>query len=85
MPRVQSVPLSSLLRSRRGKHFDLMQEVLKGLAALPEESALKVPLGTKSAKDLRSAVVRAAASKHIEIASRSDDKNLYIWKKLGHH
>ncbi len=80
---MQSVPISGLLRSRRGKHFELMQEVLEGLAALPKESALKVPLGTRSAKDLRSAVVRAAASRHIEIASRSDDKNLYIWKKAA--
>jgi hypothetical protein len=67
--------------SRRGKHFALMQEVLKGLADLPSQSALKVPLGMYSAKDLRSAVIRAASSKQIEVASRSDEKNLYVWKK----
>jgi hypothetical protein len=58
-----------------------MQEVLAGLAALPSHSALKIPLGMYSAKDMRSAVIRAANSRQIEIASRSDGKNLYVWKK----
>jgi hypothetical protein len=79
--RVETVQLSGLERTRRGKHFDLMQQVLKGLADLASESALKIPLGGKSAKDLRSAVIRAAAKQHMEIASSSDDKNLYVWKK----
>jgi urease accessory protein UreE len=79
--RVQSVPLSDVQRSRHGKHFVLMQEVLAGLATLPTQSALKVPLGVYSAKDLRSAVIRAASSRQIEIESRSDEKNLYVWKK----
>jgi hypothetical protein len=80
-PRVESVLLSSLKRKRRSKHFELMQEVLKGLAALSSGSALKVPLGDNSAKDLRSAVVRAACSHNIQISSSSDDTNLYVWKK----
>lgn len=79
--RVEKVRLSGLEPTRRGKHFELMRQVLKGLADLPSESALRVPLGTKSAKDLRSAVVRAVAKQQIEIASSSDDKNLYVWKK----
>ncbi len=78
---VESVPLSSLKRGRRGKHFQLMQQVLQGLAKLSRESALKVPLGKNRAKDLRSAVARAAGSQNIEIASLSDEQNLYVWKK----
>jgi hypothetical protein len=80
-PVVESVPLASLKRWRRGKHFELMQQVLQGLADLSRESALKVPLGKNSAKDLRSAVARAASSQNIEITSVSDDQNLYVWKK----
>ena len=78
---MESVPLSSLKTQRRGKHFELMQQVVKGLAALSTASALKVPLGHNSAKDLRSAVVRAAVSQNIRIASSSDEKELYLWKK----
>jgi hypothetical protein len=80
-PRVESVSLSDLHPTRRGKHFELMREVLKGLAELSKDSALKVPLGMKTAKELRSAVVRAAATQHMEISSRSDDENLYVWKR----
>ncbi len=80
-PRVETVPLSNLRRTRRGKHFELMQQVLQGLAKLNGDSALKVPLGPNSAKDLRSAVIRAAVSQCIQIASSSDEANLYVWKK----
>jgi len=78
---VERVPLSSLRRQRRGRHHELMQQVLKELAELPTESALKVPLGNHSAKDLRSAVARAAASQQIKISSTSDGDNLYVWKR----
>lgn len=81
VPRVEIVPLASLKRKRRSKHRELMQEVLKELARLSSESALKVPLGNGSAKDLRSAVVRAASSQSIQISSTSDTENLYVWKK----
>ena len=79
---MEKVPLSSFRRRRRGKHFELMEQVLKELAELPSESAVKVPLGKYSAKDLRSAVIRAAATQHIVIASASDRENLYIWKRI---
>jgi hypothetical protein len=80
-PAVEKVPLSSLRRVRQGKHYLLMQQVLEGLAELSNESALKVPLGSFSAKDLRSAVSRAASSHNIRISSTSDRDNLYIWKR----
>ena len=80
-PKVERVPLSSLVCKRHGKHYDLMKQVLKELADLPGESALKLPLRDFSARDLRSAVSRAAASKTIEISSTSDSENLYVWKR----
>jgi hypothetical protein len=58
-----------------------MQRVVKELAELPRESALKVPLGNYSAKDIRSAVSRAAVSESINISTTSDRENLYIWKR----
>ena len=80
-PEVEKVPLSSLRSRRRGKHHELMQQVLKELTELSSDSALKVPLRDFSAKDIRSAVFRAAASQNIEISSTSDDNNLYVWKR----
>lgn len=81
-PKIERVPLSTLRSRRRGKHYDLMQQVLKELADLPRESALKVPLGNYSAKDLRSAVSRAAASTNIKISTTSDRDHLYVWKRV---
>jgi hypothetical protein len=80
-PKVERVPLSTLKPRRRGKHFELMQQILKELADLPTESALKVPLGSHSVKDLRSAVARAASSQKIAISSTSDNESLYVWKR----
>jgi hypothetical protein len=78
---VEKVPLSSLRSRRRGKHHELVQQVLKELTELSSDSALKVPLRDFPAKDIRSAVFRAAASQNVEISSTSDDKNLYVWKR----
>jgi hypothetical protein len=58
-----------------------MEQILKELTALSSDTALKVPLGDHSAKDLRSAVVRAAASRNLQISSSSDEVNLYVWKR----
>ena len=80
-PEIEKVPLSSLRLRRRGKHHELMQQVLKELTELPSDIALKVRLGDFSAKDIRSAVFRAAASRNVEISSTSDDNYLYVWKR----
>jgi hypothetical protein len=56
--------------------------MLNELNDLPGDSALKVPLGDFSAKDLRSAVFRAEASQRLKISSISDDNHLYVWRKL---
>jgi hypothetical protein len=80
-PEIERVQLSSLKPRRRGKHHTLMEQILKELTALSGDTALKVPLGDHSAKDLRSAVVRAAASRNLQISSSSDEVNLYVWKR----
>jgi hypothetical protein len=59
-----------------------MERVLKELAELSNESALKIPLGKYSAKDLRSAVVRAATSQKITISTASDRDSLFVWRKF---
>ncbi|HEX4066414.1 MAG TPA: hypothetical protein VHZ09_10365 [Acidobacteriaceae bacterium] len=58
-----------------------MQRFLKELTGLSGDSALKVPLGNVPAKDMRSAVFRAATAQKMRISSTSDNENLYVWKK----
>lgn len=78
---VERVSLSTLRQRRHGKHHEVMQQLLRELIDLSSDSALKVPLGDFSAKDLRSAVFRAAASQQLKISSISDEDYLYIWRK----
>lgn len=77
------VRLSSLRQGRRGKHYDLVEGILSELEAVPEGSALEIPLvdvGIGLA-NVRSAVHRGAASKGLEIETVADDKNFYVFKK----
>lgn len=81
LPKVESVPLSDLKRARHSRHYELMQEVLKRLEKLTDHSAIKIELVNVPAKTLRSAVFRAASTRHIEITSFSDRNHLYILRK----
>jgi len=75
---------SSLLdRGRRGKHYDLMQGILKELRAAEGTSALQIPLddvGGIGLPNLRSAVHRMADAAGLEIQTLADEKYFYVWK-----
>jgi hypothetical protein len=76
--------LSDLRIGRRGKHHKLITGILDHLEALPEGSALIIPregIGEMSVTGLRSAVTRATTARQIPVATHSDDKSFYIWKK----
>lgn len=82
-PNYARVQVSSLKRSRKGKHHDLIQGILEDLREAEQGFAVKVPL--KSTDDvpvlnLRSAITRAAGKEKIKIATSADDENFYIWK-----
>jgi hypothetical protein len=77
------VVLANLRRSRRGKHYDLLQGVFDDLQSLPGGSAIKIPLAELDGitlANLRSAVHRASASRGLGIETLSDEDNFYIWK-----
>jgi len=75
---------SSLLdKGRRGKHYDLMQGVVKELKGAPVGSALEIPLedvGGIGLANLRSAIHRGATAEGLEIQTLADKKNFYVWK-----
>jgi len=77
------VEVGQLDRGRRGKHFALVEGILKELEMAPAASALEIPLadvGGIGLANLRSAVHRAATTKGIAIETLADDKNFYVWK-----
>ena len=79
----RQIKLTSLRQGRRGKHHDLVEGILSELEAVPEGSALEVPLADVGIglANVRSAVHRGASSKGIEIETLADDKNFYVFKK----
>ena len=78
----QSVKIASLGTGRRGKHHDLMTGIMRELKTLKEGSALVIPLsdvdGVEMA-NLRSAVHRSATDDGVNIQTKADKKNLYVW------
>ncbi|HEX8926705.1 MAG TPA: hypothetical protein VF786_12980 [Terriglobales bacterium] len=79
-----SILQSNLPFGRKGKHFEIVKELLSQLEVLDHGRALKVPLAdlpdTKA--NIRSALNRACKQHNMEIATASDDGFLYLWKPL---
>lgn len=80
--RYRQVQVASLDRGRRGKHHDLVKNILKELKLTQPGSALQIPLdqvGNIGLANLRSAVHRGASSAGITIQTLADAKNFYVW------
>ena len=85
-PRYPHVPINAVAGHRRGKHHDLIRGILEELQALPEGSALKIPLADVDGltlANLRSAVHRAVNSRDMKVETASDGENFYVWKQQG--
>jgi hypothetical protein len=78
----KTIPQSELPDGRRGKHHEILSQVLADLEELEAGRALKIPLAdfSGSVADLRSAILRGTSKRKIKVASSSDDEFLYVWK-----
>jgi hypothetical protein len=78
-----AVPLATATSNRSGRHRKIVFEILSDLGQLDELSALKVDLAEAGLKkaDLRSAVHRAAKNRNVDLATTSDQKNLYVFRR----
>ena len=76
------VEVSGLRKGRRGKHYALMQDILRELNVLPADSAMEIPLADMGIglNNLRSAIHRAANVRGLKIGTLADAKNFYVWK-----
>jgi len=80
----ERVALNELRQGRRGKHNELMVSILDEMSTLPDGEVLKVPIAAMkdvSIQKVRAAVVRAAASRGLKIATYSDDEGFYVWNR----
>lgn len=76
-----SVPLAQA-NQRAGKHYRIVSDILSDLARLDEFSAIKIDLAGfgKNKADLRAAIHRAAKKQRVQLATTSDEKNLYVFR-----
>ena len=83
--RFESISQVDVPKGRDGKHKQIILELLDSLANLKQGAALKVDLSLlpDSKENIRAALSRATKTRHIDIATSSDDKYLYIWKVDG--
>ena len=82
-PEISAVEVDGLRKGRRGKHHELMQDILSELDVLSAGSAMEIPLsdGGIGLANLRSAVHRAANARGLKIRTLADEKNFYVWKR----
>jgi hypothetical protein len=79
-----SVPLAEVVDDRLSRHGKIVSQILSDLEQLDEFSAIKVNLveaGKKKA-DLRSALHRAAKKNSVHLATTSDEKHLYVFRRV---
>ena len=78
----QSILQLDVPKGRDGKHKKIVTQLLSDIEQLVAGTALKVPLSAlpDSKENIRSALNRATRQKGIEVATSSDEENLYVWK-----
>jgi len=80
----RQVKVDSVDKTRRGKHYDLVQGILRELETLSSGSAMQIPLadvGGIGVANLRAAVHRASTTHGLEIETLADGNNFYVWRK----
>jgi hypothetical protein len=69
-------------RDRKGKHHEIVTQILHDVRSLKPTSALRVPrsrLGDVKIEHVRAALGRAAAKAGLSLSSRADENFLYVW------
>ena len=68
-------------QGRKGKHNQIVSEILSDLAQLKDGSALKIPLKdlAESKENVRSALNRATHNAGLNVATAADENFLYVW------
>lgn len=76
--------VSNLKKSRKGKHYSLLLKIMEDLRDSQSGFAVTIPLaniGGVSVLNLRSAIVRAASTEKVPVATSSDGDNFYVWRR----
>ena len=77
----QSMPQADVPTGRKGKHKEVVSQLLNDISQLEPGRALKVPLAElpDTKENIRSALNRATREKGLKVATSSDSDYFYIW------
>ena len=80
-PNFKTMLQEDVPQGRKGKHNQIVSEILSDLARLKDGVALKVPLKalSDSKENVRSALNRATRNAGLEVATAADAEFLYVW------
>jgi hypothetical protein len=78
----KTVSQDDLPFGRKGKHNEVVLDLLHNLERLEDGRALKIPLSDlpDSKANIRSALNRATRKRNLNVATSSDDAYFYVWK-----
>lgn len=78
-----AVNRSDVPQGRKGKHRQVVADILADISKLKAEQAVKIPLSSlngEKMQNLRSALNRVTREKNIPVVTSSDEKYLYVWR-----
>src|SRR5580658_6262472 len=78
----ESILQLNVPKGRDGKHKQIVTQLLSDIDQLETGSALRVPLSAlpDTKENIRAALSRATRQRGVEVATSSDEDNLYIWR-----
>lgn len=80
--RFKNISQDDLPQGRKGKHHEIVAQLLHDIEALEAGRALKIPISelSDSMANVRSALSRASKQRGLEIETSTDDEYFYVWK-----
>jgi hypothetical protein len=80
----ESISRSAVPRSRKSKHHEIVENILRDIETLHGRKALRIPrssLGTAKIEHIRAALSRASGKLQLELATSADDNYFYVWRQ----
>ncbi|HKD85165.1 MAG TPA: hypothetical protein VKB58_10485 [Terriglobales bacterium] len=79
----ESIERSAVPTSRKSKHHEVVQKILREAESLRTKKALKIPrsaLGSAKIENIRAALSRASTKTKLELNTSVDDHYFYVWR-----
>ena len=82
--RFESIARSAVPSTRKSKHHDIVEKILREVGGLKGKRALRIPrtaLGDAKLQHIRAALSRASSRDNVELATSADDEYFYVWRQ----